>query len=164
MRSLWTIPSRRYGPQYLRFLLWCVGRHPSRFPEAVRLGIQGFHFEGITREALACRAIRHDSTRVAERFRQRFIPIAEGARRPGPAESGRIRELVAERARTLRRLRRRIVKLGPGTRAAAGTGAVVSPLFALIIVAVSVGIAVLTSLIPAASAAAQDPAGILNQE
>jgi hypothetical protein len=108
LRSLRTIVSKRYGLQYLRFLLWCARRHPARFPEAVRLGIQGFHFEAITREALACNAIRHDSTRVAERFRQRLALIAGEARRLGASESERIRELVAERARVLRRLRRRI--------------------------------------------------------
>ena len=121
LRSLRTIVSKRYGRQYLRFLLWCARRHPSRFPEAVRLGIQGFHFEAITREALACNAIRHDSTRVAERFRQRFAQLAGEARRLGASESERIRKLVAERARVLRRLRRRIRKLAPDTRAAAAT-------------------------------------------
>jgi hypothetical protein len=121
LRSLRTILSKRYGRQYLRCLLWCARRHPSRFPEAVRLGIQGFHFEAITREALACNAIRHDSTRVAERFRQRLALIAGEARRMGASESERIRKLVAERARVLRRLRRRIRKLAPDTRAAAAT-------------------------------------------
>ena len=51
-----------------------------------------------------------------------------------------------------------------GSRMLAGHGAVVSPLFALAVLGFSVGMAVLASLIPAAAAAAQDPAGILNQE
>jgi putative ABC transport system permease protein len=51
-----------------------------------------------------------------------------------------------------------------GTRAVAGPGAVVPASFAVVVVAVSIGIAVLTSLIPASNAAAQDPAGILNRE
>jgi radical SAM superfamily enzyme YgiQ (UPF0313 family) len=121
LRSLRTIVSQRYGRQYLRFLLWCVRRHPARFPEAVRLGIQGFHFEAITREALACHAIRHDSIRVAERFRQRTAQLAGEVRRLGASESQRIRALLAERARLLRRLRRQIRKLAPDTRAAAAT-------------------------------------------
>jgi radical SAM superfamily enzyme YgiQ (UPF0313 family) len=118
-RSLRTIVSKRYGRQYLRFLLWCLRRHPSRFAEAARLGIQGFHFEAITREALACSAIRHDSTRVAERFRDRLAQLTAEARRLGASEAERIGALVAERARVLRRLRRRIRKLAPDTRLAA---------------------------------------------
>jgi radical SAM superfamily enzyme YgiQ (UPF0313 family) len=120
-RSLLTVLSRKYGRQYLRFLLWCARRHPARFPEAVRLGIQGFHFETITREALACSAIRDDSSRVAERFRERLARVAGEARRLQASETERIRALVAERARALRRLRRRIRKLAPDTQAAAAT-------------------------------------------
>jgi putative ABC transport system permease protein len=51
-----------------------------------------------------------------------------------------------------------------GSRMLTGHGAVVSPLFALAVLGFSVGMAVLASLIPAASAAVQEPAGILNQE
>ncbi len=51
-----------------------------------------------------------------------------------------------------------------GTRLMGGPGAAVSSSFLLIVIAVSIGIAVLTSLIPAASAAAEEPAGILNKE
>jgi len=121
LRSLRTIFSRRYGRQYLRFLMWCARRHPSRFSEAVRLAIQGFHFEAITREALACDAIRHDSTRVADRFGQRLAQLAGEARHLGALESERIHALVAERGRVLRRLRRRVLRLAPDTRAAAVT-------------------------------------------
>ena len=119
LRTLRTIPTRRYGRRYLRFLSWCALRHPSRFPEAVRLAIQGFHFEAITREALACDAIRHESTRVADRFRERLAQFAGEARRRRAVEAERIRALVEERARVLRQLRRRIRGLGPETRAAA---------------------------------------------
>ena len=118
-RSLKTIPTRRYGRQYLRFLGWCLARHASRFPEAVRLGVQGFHFEAITREALACDEIRHASTGVVERFRERASELAGKARELRMAEAERIRALIKERARALRRLRRRIRKLSPETRAAA---------------------------------------------
>lgn len=51
-----------------------------------------------------------------------------------------------------------------GTRLASGPGASVSAGYLGIVLAVSVGIAVLTSLLPAASAAREDPAGILNRE
>ena len=118
-RSLRTIFTRRYGRQYLSFLLWCARRHPSRFPEAVRLGIQGFHFESITREALACDDVRHASTRLAERFRERMSQIAAHAHRVQTLESKRLGRAMAERARALRRLRRRIRKLSPDTRVAA---------------------------------------------
>ena len=120
-RSLKTIVFKRYGRQYLRFLLWCVRRHPSQFPEAVRLAIQGFHFEGITCQALAFSALRDDSTRVADRIRQRLVELAGIARRLDASESTSIRALVAERSHLLRRLRRQILRLAPETRAAAAT-------------------------------------------
>jgi radical SAM superfamily enzyme YgiQ (UPF0313 family) len=120
-RSLKTIVFKRYGRQYLRFLLWCVRRHPSQFPEAVRLAIQGFHFEGITCQALAFSALRNDSTRVADRIRQRLVELAGMARRLDASESTSIRALVAERSHLLRRLRRQILRLAPETRAAAAT-------------------------------------------
>jgi hypothetical protein len=119
LRSLRTIPTKRYGRSYLRFLAWSALRHRSHFPEAVRLAIQGFHFEEITREALACEAIRKDSTRVADRFRERLAQLAEEARRRRAVRAERIRVLLEERARALRDLRRRIRGLAPETRAAA---------------------------------------------
>jgi radical SAM superfamily enzyme YgiQ (UPF0313 family) len=121
VRSFRTILSRRYGRQYLRFLLWSAWRHPSMFGEAVRFAIQGFHFEAITHEALACDEIRHESNRLADRFRERVAHLAGRARSLGALEAERIRALVAERACVLRRLRRRIRKLPPGSRAAAAS-------------------------------------------
>lgn len=119
LRTLRTVFTSRYGRPYLRFLLWCARRHPGRFPEAVRLAIQGFHFEAITRETLACDAIRHDATGIAERFRERAAAFSERAQRRGAREAERVRALGAERARVLRRLRRRIGELSPDMRAAA---------------------------------------------
>jgi putative ABC transport system permease protein len=49
-------------------------------------------------------------------------------------------------------------------RLLAGPGARLSPGFALLVCIVAAGVAVLASLLPAAWAARQDPAGILNQE
>ena len=121
LRSLRTIPFRSYGRQYLRFLLWCTRRHPARFPEAVRLAIQGFHFQAITHEALACDAIRQESSRVTDRYREQVAEFMDEARRRGAVKAKRIRALAADRARELRRLRRRIRKLAPDTRAAAAT-------------------------------------------
>ncbi len=120
-RSLRTILTERYGRQYLRFLLWSLRRHPFRFPDAVRLGIKGFHFEAITRQSMTCSAIRADSTRAPERFRARLTRLAAEARSQGVSEADRIRAFIAERARVLRPLRRRIGRLAPETRAAAVT-------------------------------------------
>ncbi len=108
LRSLATIPTRRFGRQYLRFLLWSLFRHPARFPEAVRLAIQGFHLEAITREALTCDRIRDESMRLAVRFREWLAQLGGG--------SGRVPQLLAERARALRQLRRKIRRLAPETR------------------------------------------------
>jgi radical SAM superfamily enzyme YgiQ (UPF0313 family) len=110
LRSLATIPTRRFGPSYLRFLLWSAVRHPARFPEAVRLAIQGFHHEAITREALACDGIRHESNRLVTRFGERLVKLGGGA--------ARAQHLLAERARVLRSLRRRVRKLTPHAREA----------------------------------------------
>jgi radical SAM superfamily enzyme YgiQ (UPF0313 family) len=52
LRSLAAIPFRRYGREYLALLLWTLARRPRHFPEAVRLGIMGFHFRAVTRGAL----------------------------------------------------------------------------------------------------------------
>jgi putative ABC transport system permease protein len=51
-----------------------------------------------------------------------------------------------------------------GTRLMAGPGAAVPAAFLGLVLAVSTGVAVLTSMLPAASAAREDPAGILNRE
>ena len=107
--SLMTICTKKYGRQYMRFLLWTTLHHRSRFPTAVRLGVKGFHFEAITREALACSAIRQDSVQVAERLRRRLSKAA----------GRRIPDLVADSRRALNRLRKRIIKLAPDTRVAA---------------------------------------------
>jgi radical SAM superfamily enzyme YgiQ (UPF0313 family) len=119
LRSLRTVFYKRYGWQYLRFLLWSVRRHPSRFPEAVRLAIKGFHFQAITSEALACDAIHRESTQGIEWIRVRLAHVAAEAKRLQQLESKRVSALAAERARVLRRLRRRIRRLAPDARLAA---------------------------------------------
>ncbi|MFQ5717964.1 MAG: B12-binding domain-containing radical SAM protein [Acidobacteriota bacterium] len=119
LRSLATIVTRRYGREYLRFLLWCLRRHPARFPEAVRLAIQGFHLEAITREALACDDLRKVSVKLTERFAVRLGRIARGARRPSITAAAYVRTVMIERDRVLRNLRRRLRSLAPDARAAA---------------------------------------------
>ena len=119
--SIQTILTERYGRQYLRFLAWSLRHHPSRFPDAVRLGIKGFHFEAITRQSMACSAIRSASHQAPERFRARLTRLAVEAGRQGTSEAARIRAFIAERARVLRPLHRRIVRLAPETREAAAS-------------------------------------------
>ena len=116
VRSLATIVTRAYGREYARFLLWATTRHPQRFAEAVRLGLMGFHFEAITREALACDGIRHESGRLADRFRARVAVIVGDARHRYAADRTRVRAILAERARVLGTLRRRLRGLGPDAR------------------------------------------------
>jgi radical SAM superfamily enzyme YgiQ (UPF0313 family) len=53
LRSLGVVPFRRYGRQYLRFLMWTLFRRPEFLGEAIRMGIFGFHFRAITASALA---------------------------------------------------------------------------------------------------------------
>jgi radical SAM superfamily enzyme YgiQ (UPF0313 family) len=118
-RSLATVVTRAYGREYARFLLWTAVRHPARFAEAVRLGLMGFHFEAITREAIACDGIRHESERLADRFRARIADIAGDARTRYVADRARVRAILAERARVLGVLRRKIRGLGPDARESA---------------------------------------------
>jgi radical SAM superfamily enzyme YgiQ (UPF0313 family) len=46
----------RQGPAYLRFLVRVFRHNPGLLPEAVRLGIMGYHFEKITSQQIAVHA------------------------------------------------------------------------------------------------------------
>ncbi len=74
--SILTIPLRPYGRQFLRFLLWTLLRRSRRFPDAVRLGILGFHLQAITAEMLSPRTAERDVRLEAGAF--------EGALAPAP--------------------------------------------------------------------------------
>jgi radical SAM superfamily enzyme YgiQ (UPF0313 family) len=53
IKSLFMIPRNRYGWAYGKFLLRVMVKYPSRFFDAVRQGIVGLHFYGLTHDKLA---------------------------------------------------------------------------------------------------------------
>ena len=52
-KSLWRQLLSRQGLAYARFLARVVRQRPRMFPEAVRLAIEGYHFEKVTRQVVA---------------------------------------------------------------------------------------------------------------
>ena len=53
LRTLWRQLLSRQGAAYARFLARVLRRRPRMFPEAVRLAIEGYHFEKVTRQVVA---------------------------------------------------------------------------------------------------------------
>jgi radical SAM superfamily enzyme YgiQ (UPF0313 family) len=66
LRSFGVVPFRRYGRQYLRFVLWTLLCHPRLVGDAIRMGILGFHFRAITVNALASASSEKGVSRRAE--------------------------------------------------------------------------------------------------
>lgn len=75
--SILTIPLRPYGRQFLRFLLWTLLRRSRRFPDAVRLGILGFHLQAITAEMLSPRTAERDVRLEAGAFEGALAPTPD---------------------------------------------------------------------------------------
>jgi radical SAM superfamily enzyme YgiQ (UPF0313 family) len=53
LRTLWRQLLSRQGLAYARFLARVLRQRPRMFPEAVRLAIEGYHFEKVTRQVVA---------------------------------------------------------------------------------------------------------------
>ena len=53
VRSLWRQLPSQQGTAYARFLARVLWNRPRMFPEAVRLAIEGYHFEKVTRQVVA---------------------------------------------------------------------------------------------------------------
>jgi radical SAM superfamily enzyme YgiQ (UPF0313 family) len=53
VKTLWRQLPSRQGPAYARFLARVLLKRPRLFPEAVRLAIEGYHFEKVTRQVVA---------------------------------------------------------------------------------------------------------------
>ena len=75
------IPTSRYGRAYGKFLLRTLYRYPSRFQDAVRLGIVGVHFYQLTRDRLAVHEFNKFVTAAAERVREAYERGQQGGRR-----------------------------------------------------------------------------------
>ncbi|MBI2835167.1 MAG: B12-binding domain-containing radical SAM protein [Acidobacteria bacterium] len=119
LRSFLVIPWKRCGWSYLAFLLWTSVRCTGRFSEAVRLGIMGFHFEAITRGALAIEALRRELARQEELLRGRIAALrAAPAAVPASADEAR-RAVEHARAAAARRFKRGVRRLSADYRQAA---------------------------------------------
>jgi len=53
VRTLWRQLLSQQGTAYARFLARVLWNRPRMFPEAVRLAIEGYHFEKVTRQVVA---------------------------------------------------------------------------------------------------------------
>ncbi len=109
--SLLHIPFRSYGREYFKFLVWTLAHHRKWFPEAVRLGIEGFHFRQITRGALGM-------ARLGDVFQRKTLAFqhwaAELARSKFVKEPGfhPIRFLSQKRRKALKEIHR-LVRFSP---------------------------------------------------
>lgn len=72
LRSLFMIPTSKYGWSYGKFLLRTLLRYPSRFQDAVRRGIVGLHFHQLTRERLAIQEFHSFLNSGVERVREAY--------------------------------------------------------------------------------------------
>jgi len=54
LKTLWRQLPSRQGIAYTRFLVRVLMNRPRMFPEAVRFAIEGYHFEKVTRQVVAC--------------------------------------------------------------------------------------------------------------
>lgn len=110
--SLVRLLPTRVGPAYARFL-WRVARRRRRlFPEAVRLGIMGHHFERVTRETMVVHSVCEELDREFER-----LSDAISARRSPGQE--RLAELVEDARVAVRAARARARRVPRDCRQAA---------------------------------------------
>jgi radical SAM superfamily enzyme YgiQ (UPF0313 family) len=58
------------GPAYLRFLFNVLKDHPRMFPEAVRLAIEGYHFQRVTQNQIAVYNFRQRLDRELQSFKE----------------------------------------------------------------------------------------------
>lgn len=72
VRSFLMIPYSKYGWSYGKFLLRTLLRYPSRFQDAVRRGIVGFHFHQLTRERLAIQEFSSFVSSSIERVQEAY--------------------------------------------------------------------------------------------
>ncbi len=128
--ALWRQGFSRQGPAWFRFLGTVLLRHRRVFPEAVRLGIMGYHFEMVTRQGKAVHDLRQwieEQARALEGVPAagEASAVAERARAVIAAADGRRAELHPDFRPSvdaaLRKLRDQAAKLGAPGVAGVGT-------------------------------------------
>ncbi len=103
-RSVWLQLLSRQGPAYAKFLARIVLTHPSRFPEAARMTIKGWHFQRFTQQMLAAHAFRAEALEAYGRVEA----LAERAAVGSPRERAAVGRLAAQARKRLRLLHRRL--------------------------------------------------------
>ncbi len=102
-RSVRRLMSSRQAAPYLRFVTRTLLTRPRLFPEAVRLGIMGLHFQRFTRQTLAAHDFREAARAGYERVETAALAAATGESRPDSR-----RRQADEALRRLQRLHRRL--------------------------------------------------------
>jgi radical SAM superfamily enzyme YgiQ (UPF0313 family) len=109
LRSLRLQLFSRQGPAYASFLAHTLATRPSRFAEAMRMAIKGWHFQRFTTQMLATHAYREAALGGYERV--------EGLLDRAVAAHGRLRRRVERQViKVIRRVRRRYRRLRPEFR------------------------------------------------
>jgi len=99
----------RQGPAYLKLLTRTLFRRPGMLPEAIRLGIMGYHFQRFTEQTLAAHAFREAALEGYDR-------VEEVAAQTGTAHARTGKNLRQQADEALRRLRRLYRRLRPEFR------------------------------------------------
>jgi radical SAM superfamily enzyme YgiQ (UPF0313 family) len=94
----------RQAPGYLKLLGRTLLRRPAMFPEAVRLGIMGLHFQKFTEQTLAAHEFRETALEDYDRVEGLVLRAGELRGRAGKA----LRRHAHQTLRRLRRLNRRL--------------------------------------------------------
>jgi radical SAM superfamily enzyme YgiQ (UPF0313 family) len=109
VRSLSLQLFSRQGPAYAAFLAHTLLTRPSRFPQAIRMAIKGWHFQRYTEQTLAAHAYREAALAGYEQV--------EGLLERAVTAHDRLRRTVERRVvKTIRRVRRRHQRLRPEFR------------------------------------------------
>lgn len=103
-RSVRRLLASRQASAYLQFLARTLLRRPRMFPEAIRLGIVGLHFQRFTRQTLAA----HDFKEAARADYERVETSALAAAGAGQGLQEALHRQAEEALKHLRKLHRRL--------------------------------------------------------
>ncbi|MFP4520797.1 MAG: B12-binding domain-containing radical SAM protein [Fibrobacterota bacterium] len=100
-KSVLTQPFRRYGFQYLRFLIRIFFKRPSIIPEAVRFGVIGHHFYVMSREVLKVDSFSSSLEHCYKYLRNRVSVYSEAFRGNSSEAASVLADLWKERNKML---------------------------------------------------------------
>lgn len=94
----------RQGPAYLAFLAKVITHRPAMFPEAIRLAIQGYHFEKITNQQIVVERFKLQLEKELDALRERVTGLAHN----GSYSLGEVGSHIQARVKRIRSRYRRI--------------------------------------------------------